>query len=176
MDADTLMRFDAIDTVLRDIVYFLKCPEHMLLDLDSTLFETYGKQEDEVFNFHYQAHGYHLLLCYDGMIGNLLKAKLRDGTLHCSNAADKFMEPLLQKYMERGIKTYLCGESGFSSPKLYKTCERNDCSHAIRLKQNSLLVPLALNKDEDLYKATQEDQISYAVTYGIKLFSDLKNS
>ena len=129
----------------------------MLLDLDSTLFETYGKQEGEGFNFHYQAHGYHPLLCYDGMTGDLLKAELRDGTLHCSNDADKFMEPLLQEYMERGIKTYLRGDSGFSSPKLYKTCERNGCSYAIRLKQNSSLVALALDK---------EDQISYAVTYG----------
>ena len=41
----------------------------MLLDLDSTLFGTYGNQEGEGFNFHYQAHGYHPLLCYDGLTG-----------------------------------------------------------------------------------------------------------
>jgi len=138
----------------------------MLLDLDSTLFGTYGNQEGEGFNFHYQAHGYHPLLCYDGLTGDLLKAELRDGTLHCSNDADKFMEPLFHEYLERGIKTYLRGDSGFSSPKLYKTCEMNGCSYAIRLKQNSSLMALASNKDEDLYKATKEDQISYAVTYG----------
>ena len=46
------------------------------------LFGTYGKQEGEGFNFHYQAHGYHPLLCYDGLTGNLIKAELRDGTLH----------------------------------------------------------------------------------------------
>lgn len=142
----------------------------MLLDLDSTLFGTCGNQEGEGFNFHYQAHGYHPLLCYDGLNGDLLKAELRDGTLHCSNDADKFMEPLFQEYLERGIKTYLRGDSGFSSPKLYKTCEMNGCSYAIRLKQNSLLVALAPDKDEALYKATKEDQISYAVTYGEFLY------
>lgn len=42
----------------------------------------------------------------------------------------------------------------------------NGCSYVIRLKQNSSLVALASDKDEDLYKATREDQISYAVTYG----------
>ena len=42
----------------------------------------------------------------------------------------------------------------------------NGCSYAIRLKQNSSLVALASDKDEDLYKAAKEDQISYAVTYG----------
>ena len=140
MDEGTLLQFDDIDKCLRDIIYAINRPEHMLLDLDSTLFDTYGKQEGEGFNFHYQAHGYHPLLCYDGLTGDLLKAELRDGTLHCSNDADKFMEPLFQEYLERGIKTYLRGDSGFSSPKLYKTCEMNGCSYAIRLKQNSSLM------------------------------------
>ena len=166
MDEGTLLQLDDIDKSLRDIIYSIKYPEHMLLDLDSTLFGTYGSQEGEGFNFHYQAHGYHPLLCYDGLTGDLLKAELRDGTLHCSNDADKFMEPLFQEYMERGIKTYLRGDSGFSSPKLYKTCEMNGCSYAIRLKQNASLIALASDKDEDLYRATKEDQISYAVTYG----------
>lgn len=135
MDEDTLLQFDDIDKSLRDIIYSIKRPEHVLLDLDSTLFGTYGHQEGEGFNFHYQAHGYHPLLCYDGLTGDLLKADLR-------------------------------GDSGFSSPKLYKTCEMNGCSYAIRLKQNAALVSLASNKDEELYQATRKDEISYAVTYG----------
>ena len=113
MDEGTLLQFDDIDKSLRDIIYSIKYPEHMLLNLDSTLFGIYGNQEGEGFNFHYQAHGYHLLLCYDGLIGDLLKAELCDGTLHCSNDSDKFMEPLFQEYMERGIKMYLRGDSGF---------------------------------------------------------------
>lgn len=130
------------------------------------MFGAYGRQEGEGFNFHYQAHGYHSLLCYDGLTGDLLKVELRDGTLHCSNGADRFMESLFQEYMERGVKTYLCGDSGFSSSKPYKTCEMNGCSYAIRLKQNPSLIALASDKDEDLYRATKENQISYAVTYG----------
>ena len=132
----------------------------------SSIRSIYGKQEGEGFNFHYQAYGYHPLLCYDGLTGDLLKTELRDGTLYCSNGADKFMEPLFQEYEERGIKSYLCSDSGFSSPKLYKDCEMNGCSYAIRLKQNSSLIALASDKDEDLYQATKRDQISYAVTYG----------
>ncbi len=166
MGGDTLIQFDDIDKCLRNIIYSIKRLEHMFLDLDSTLCGTYGNQEGEGFNFHYQAHGYHPLLCYDGLTGDLLKAQLRDGTLHCSNDADKFMESLFQEYMERGMKTYLRDDSGFSSPKLYKACEVNGCSYAIRLKQNSSLIALASDKDEDLYKASKEEQISYAVTYG----------
>lgn len=80
MDADTLMLFDDIDKSFKDIIYSITCPEHMPFDLDSTLFGTYGNQEEESFNFHYQVHGYHPLLCYDGLTGDLLKAELRDGT------------------------------------------------------------------------------------------------
>ena len=50
MDEDTLVQFDDIDKNLRDIIYSIKRPEHMLLDLDSTLFGTYGKQEGEGFS------------------------------------------------------------------------------------------------------------------------------
>lgn len=166
MNEDTLIQFDDIDKSLRDIIYSINHPEHMLLDLDSTLFGTYGKQEGEGFNFHYQAHGYHPLLCYDGLTGDLLKAELRDGTMYCGNGADEFMEPLLQEYLDRNIKTYLRGDSGFASPGLYKTCETNGCAYAIRLKQNASLIALVSDKDEDLYKAAKEDQISPAVTYG----------
>jgi hypothetical protein len=42
MEENTLLQFDDIDKSLRDIIYSIKCPEHMLLDLDSTLFSTYG--------------------------------------------------------------------------------------------------------------------------------------
>ena len=83
---------------MRDIVYSIKAPEHMFFDLDSTLLNTYGKQEGEGFNFHYQAHGYHPLFCYDGITGDLLKAELRNDTQYCSNDADKFVIPLLQEY------------------------------------------------------------------------------
>jgi len=48
-------------------------PEAIILDLDSTLLNAYGKQEGRAFNFHYQSNGYHLLVCYDGITGDLIK-------------------------------------------------------------------------------------------------------
>lgn len=80
------------------------------------------------------------------------------------------MELLLEEYMKRGIPTYLHGDIDSSSPKLYKTCERNGCSYAIHLKQNAALVALSSDKDEKLYWATRKDQIRYAVTYGEFLY------
>lgn len=66
MDDTTLRQFYDIMRKLRKVVYAIKRPQMLLLDLDSTLLDTYGHQEGEGFNFHYQSHGYHPLVCYDG--------------------------------------------------------------------------------------------------------------
>lgn len=168
MDKDTLAQLDTINVKMREIIYSINHPEHMLFDLDSTLLNTYGSQEGEGFNFHYQAHGYHPLLCYDGLTGDLLKAELRDGTRYCSKDADQFMIPLMQEYRTKypSLPLYLRGDSGFASPDLYKACEDNDCKYAIRLKQNATLVKYASDADEALYRATRFNQIDYAVEYG----------
>ena len=168
MDGDTLAQLEEINAKMREIVYSIRQPEYMLFDLDSTLLNTYGKQEGEGFNFHYQAHGYHPLLCYDGLTGDLLKAELRDGTQYCSKNADQFMIPLMQEYRTKypSLPLYLRGDSGFASPNLYEACEENDCKYAIRLKINSTLISLAEDSDNALYRATRENMVDYAVEYG----------
>ena len=168
MDEDTLAQLDVINDRMRELIYSIKAPEHMLFDLDSTLLNTYGTQEGEGFNYHYQAHGYHPLLCYDGLTGDLLKAELRNGTQYCSKGAALFMIPLLQEYRTKHpeLPLYLRGDSGFASPDLYEACENNDCKYAIRLKQNQMLVQYAADADEALYRATLHNQTDYAVEYG----------
>lgn len=168
MDKDTLRQLETITAKMRKVVYSINRPEHMLFDLDSTLLNTYGSQEGEGFNFHYQAHGYHPLLCYDGLTGDLLKAELRDGTQYCSKGADQFMIPLLKEYRTEypSMPLYLRGDSGFATPELYDACEDNACEYAIRLKQNRTLVKYASDADEALYRATRDNQIDYAVEYG----------
>ena len=98
MGEDTLTQMNEISRIMRRVVYSIDPPEHMLLDLDSTLLDTYGKQEGEAFNYHYQAHGYHPLLCYDSITGDLLKAELRKGTQYCSNGSGQFMKELLNEF------------------------------------------------------------------------------
>ena len=127
-----------------------------------------SKQEGEGFNFHYQAHGYHPLLCYDKITGDLLKAELRNGTQYCSNDADKFMIPMLQEYRAKypSLPLYLRGDSGFASPDLYKACEDNDCKYAIRLKQNQTLIEYVADADAALFRVSRENQTDYMVEYG----------
>lgn len=168
MDDDTLKQFNEITRELRKVIYSIQRPDHMLFDIDSTLLDTYGKQEGEGFNYHYKAHGYHPLLCYDGITGDLLKAELRNGTMYCSNEADEFMRSLLDEFIADfpDMPRYLRGDSGFASPKLYDVCEEKDCKYAIRLKENATLRKLAEMKDQALYRATKYNQVDYAVVYG----------
>ena len=107
----------------------------LLLDLDSTLLDTHGHQEGEGFNFHYQSHGYHPLVCYDGITGDLLKIELRDGTDYSSTGVVEFLQPLLDEFQTDypELPLLLRGDSGFSKPELYEQCEKNGVSYVIRL-------------------------------------------
>ncbi len=140
----------------------------ILLDLDSTLLNTYGHQEGEGFNFHYQNHGYHPLVYYDGITGDLLKIQLRNGTDYSSTGVMDFLQPLLDEFGNDypDIPLLLRGDSGFTKPELYHQCETNGVSYAIRLKENGNLRKLASHIDEQLTEITKDDMVSYAVCYG----------
>lgn len=168
MDKSTLTQTENIGICMREKIYAIKKPEQMLFDLDTTLFPTYGEQEGNGFNAHYQADGYHPLLCYDGLTGDLLKAELREGAKYCSKDAEWFMRPLLEEFRTKypELPLYARGDSGFASPELYEALEDNACKYAIRLKDNPKLRELATYADEDLFDATKADQISHAVVYG----------
>ena len=140
----------------------------MLLDLDSTLLNTYGHQEGKGFNYHYQDNGYHPLVCYDGMTGDLLKIELRNGTDYSSTGVVEFLKPLLDEFCNvyPDIPMFLRGDSGFTKPELYSLCETNAVSYAIRLKENGILRGLASEVEEHLEELTKDDMVSYAVSYG----------
>lgn len=167
MDEDTLNQFHYIHKQLRQRIYSIHSPERILFDLDSTLLNTYGEQEGEDYNFHYSAHGYHPLLCYDGLTGDLLKAELREGSVYSSNGAVAFMQPLLDEYLHLYPDTalFMRGDSGFADPKLFKQAETNGCSYAIRLKANQNLYRSALHAENCLNERTVKNKVDYAVVY-----------
>ena len=167
MDEASLAQLEEIQKILRKRAYSIQRPEQVLFDLDTTLFPVYGKQEGGAFNFHYQAEGYHPLVCFDGMTGDLLKAELRPGAMYCCNGAAAFMKPLMEEYLTNYPETalFLRGDAGFATDELYSLCETHGTSYAIRMKVNAVLKKLASELDSELYDLTQEDTISYAAIY-----------
>ena len=138
MDEDTLKQFQEISRILRKRIYSIQMPQSVILDLDSTLLAAYGKQEGRAFNFHYQSNGYHPLVCYDRITGDLIKIQLRDGAAYSCTGVTDFLQPILDEYLNDypTIHLLLRGDSGFATPDLYKQCEENGTSYVIRLKEN----------------------------------------
>lgn len=138
MDEDTLKQFQEISQILRKRIYSIQMPQAVILDLDSTLLVAYGKQEGRAFNFHYRSNGYHPLVCYDGITGDLIKIQLRDGAAYSCTGVTDFLQPILDEYLNDypTIHLLLRGDSGFATPDLYKQCEENGTSYVIRLMEN----------------------------------------
>ena len=138
MDEDTLKQFQEISQILRKRIYSIQMPQAVILDLDSTLLVAYGKQEGRAFNFHYRSNGYHPLVCYAGITGDLIKIQLRDGAAYSCTGVTNFLQPILDEYLNDypTIHLLLRGDSGFATPDLYKQCEENGTSYVIRLKEN----------------------------------------
>ena len=138
MDEDTLKQFQEISQILRKRIYNIQMPQAVILDLDSTLLVAYGKQEGRAFNFHYRSNGYHPLVCYDGITGDLIKIQLRDGAAYSCTGVTDFLQPILDEYLNDypTIHLLLRGDSGFATPDLYKQCEENGTSYVIRLMEN----------------------------------------
>lgn len=141
LDKENLRQFNKINELLLDKVYSIDMPNQIILDIDSTNFETYGKQYGSAYNSHYSANGYHPLLVFDGLTGDLLKAELRSGNVYTSRKTVAFIGPLLKRYSNKyiGIDIYIRGDSGFALPGLYEIAEEHDAKYAIRLKANATL-------------------------------------
>lgn len=167
-DTYSLKCLNNINRIMRKIIYSVTKPQQLLLDLDSTLLSTYGNQEGHAFNYHYQANGYHPLMCFDGLTGDCLKVQLREGSKYCSNAAYLFTEELLDEIKTDfpDIELFFRGDSGFAEPNLLETLETNGCKYVIRLKENNVLMNMTREKDDALARATRDNMLNYAVEYG----------
>lgn len=141
LDCENIKQIETIMEQARHIVYSLEAPKHVILDIDSTLCGTYGNQEGACFNFHYQDNGYHPLLCYDGLTGDLIKAELRKGSAYSCTGVVDFLEPVLKEFKNNYPETTLLvrGDSGFATPELYELCEKYGVLYTIRLKKNAVL-------------------------------------
>ena len=126
MDEDSLKQFLSINRILRKKAYSIKMPEAIILDLDSTLLNAYGKQEGRAFNFHYQSNGYHPLVCCDGLTGDLIKIQLSDGTQYSSTGVVEFLQPIFDEYLEDfpEIKLLPRGDSGFATLSLINSVKK----------------------------------------------------
>jgi len=158
---DTKM-LQKLDHLLLDFVekaYAVNQPEYVVLDVDSTHIDTHGCQENSAYNYHYGTTGYHPLMVFDGLTGDLLKVELRKGSVYTSNNVVAFLEPVLQWFRSKfpDIQLILRGDSGFATPDLYELLEDYDVHYVIRLKLNATLSASSREADDEFYAAYGTD-------------------
>ncbi|MBC8060553.1 MAG: IS1380 family transposase [Clostridiaceae bacterium] len=168
VDVKTLKSYQRINEILADKTYSISLPEHIIFDIDSTNFQTFGDQYGSDYNSHYGSNGYHPLLMFDGLTGDLIKAELRSGNVYTSRQVVRFIGPILKRYITKypSITKVIRGDSGFATPELYEISEKLDTLYAIRLKVNSTLYKLACEFAEIMDKLCKRDVISSHVVYG----------
>jgi hypothetical protein len=110
----------------------------VILDMDSSVSETYGQQEGSEYNGHFECTCYHPLFCFN-QFGDLERALLRNGNVHSADDWRSVLEPIVIRYRGDRIRNrYFRGDAAFASPDIYEFLEEEGYEYAIRLKSNNL--------------------------------------
>lgn len=161
---------DALNRILETLFELgnsIRKTKQIVLDIDSTLFELYGKQEKGEYNYHYNAKGYHPLMLYNGLNGDLIKVALRSGSVYTSTDIKDFLKPVLEWLQAHypGAKILVRGDSGFATPDLYDLCDLFGAEFLIRLKANAKLHKYAEDLIERFNEAHGKDFSKHHVMY-----------
>ena len=169
LSEENIVQLQSIAKALTTIYIGQKNTQHMLIDVDSTHSDTFGKQEQTDFNTHYGTTGYHPLVAFDGLTGLFLGAELRPGNVYTSNNAEVFLADIISQHKQHSCDMFLTvrGDSGFAKPEIYELCEQEKVKYIIRLKVNARLKNMAQQKvlygpDTDFtHKESQYFKIDY---------------
>src|SRR5512147_845976 len=110
----------------------------LVLDMDSSVSETYGHQQGSAFNGHFGCTCYHPLFVFN-QFGDLERVMLRRGNRHSAKFWRRVLLPVIARYRNRKIPTFFRGDAAFASPKLFGVLEQEGYGYAIRLKANAVL-------------------------------------
>src|SRR5215831_3586550 len=110
----------------------------LILDMDSSVSETYGHQEGTAYNGYFACMCYHPLFLFN-QFGDLERVMLRRGNHPSAKFWRRVLLPVIERYRDRDIPKYFRGDSAFALPKLLRRLEQEGFRYAIRLKANAVL-------------------------------------
>ena len=108
----------------------------LTIDLDSTVFETYGLDKEGAQRHNYSGQrGYHPLVAVAATTGDVLMARLRKGRANTARGAANFLRETVSRVRYAGATGALTvrADSGFDTRDIVAVC-RNKCSRAPLLK------------------------------------------
>jgi hypothetical protein len=110
----------------------------LVLDMDSSVSETYGHQQGSAYNGHFGCTCYHPLFVFN-QFGDLERVMLRRGNHHSAKFWRRVLLPVIARYRDLKVPKFFRGDAAFATPKLMKLLEAEGYSYAIRLKANAVL-------------------------------------
>ena len=121
-----------------DKVHRRKPPKQLILDMDSSVSETYGQQEGSAYNGHFECSCYHPLFLFN-QDGDLERAMLRRGNHASAKFWRRVLLPVIERYRHLSIPKFFRGDAAFANPALYRLLEKEGYHYAIRIKANAVL-------------------------------------
>jgi hypothetical protein len=112
--------------------------KQLILDLDSSVSETFGKQEGTAYNGYFECVCYHPQFLFN-QFGDLERALLRRGNHASAKFWRRVLLPVIERYRHLSIPKFFRGDAAFANPALYRLLEEAGYRYAIRLKANAVL-------------------------------------
>ena len=110
----------------------------LILDMDSSVSETYGDQEGTAYNGHFACECYHPLFLFN-QDGDVEYTKLRPGNVAGADDWRSVLEPIIDRYRDLDAPRFFRADAAFAIPDLYGLLEAEGYRYAIRLKANAVL-------------------------------------
>ena len=111
----------------------------LILDMDSSVSETYGAQEGTAYNGHFGCTCYHPLFCFN-QFGDVEGTLLREGNVHSAKDWRAVLESVVARYKGWNLRRYFRADAAFAQPELYEYLEAEGFEYAIRLPGNDALL------------------------------------
>ncbi|QDT91549.1 Transposase DDE domain protein [Gimesia algae] len=112
--------------------------KELILDLDSPVSETYGRQQGAAYNGHFACFCYHPLFLFN-QYGDLEYAMRRRGNKASAKYWRKVLLPVIERYRHLDIPKFFRGDAAFAIPALYRVLEKAGYRYVVRLKANAVL-------------------------------------
>ena len=102
--AENLMALKKMPGMWNEQLHQQRPMKELVLDMDSSVSETYGEQEGSAYNGHFACTCYHPLFCFN-QFGDVEGTLLREGNVHSAKDWQAVLEPIVARYRGRKIST-----------------------------------------------------------------------
>ena len=113
--------------------------KELILDMDSSESETYGRQQGSAYNGCFRCTCYHPQFVFNQQ-ADLERAMLRRGNHASAKFWRRVLLPVIERYRHRLLPKYFRGDAAFAIPALLSLLEEESFWYAVRIPANNVLM------------------------------------